>query len=195
MKPRCPHCEMEFDIVSYRMKQHVKYCTAGPNPRKLIVNLSCYFCQLEFHDFAALAVHVRYDCLNNPKREDRIADPGEYSMNVGSYVKPQAERLPLLDAILFKKLAKKGKVTGKMIACRQINSPKFNGLAMDFKNGSSKFCFLARFDRFDVGNLVKQTGSEETDDWIGETITFWANKTKGKNGKKGGTFINVSNKK
>ena len=60
-------------------------------------------------------------------------------MNVGTYVKNggQQERLPLLDASLFKKLHKKGVVTGKMISCRQINSPKFKGLAMDFKNGTA----------------------------------------------------------
>ena len=41
------------------------------------------------------------------------------TMNVGSYLKKggQQERLPLLDARLFKKLQKKGVVTGKMISC------------------------------------------------------------------------------
>lgn len=111
-------------------------------------------------------------------------------MNVGNYVGASAgNRLPLLDFKLFKKLQKKGIVTGKMIACREIKSPKFQGLAMDFKNGTMKFSYLARFDRYDIGALALQCKSEETDDWIGESIRFYSKK-----GTKG-TFINVVNPK
>src|SRR2546430_9603623 len=57
-------------------------------------------------------------------------------MKVGAYVKngAQQERLPLLDDRLFRKLQKKGVVTGKMISCRQVTSPKFKGLAIDRKS-------------------------------------------------------------
>jgi hypothetical protein len=113
-------------------------------------------------------------------------------MKVGPYVKNggQPERLPLLDASLFRKLQKKGVVTGKMISCRQVNSPKFKGLVMDFKNGKAKFSFLASFERWDIAAIVRQLGSEETDDWIGQQVRFIMRK-----GQKGGMFINVENPK
>ena len=113
-------------------------------------------------------------------------------MNIGPYVKNsrRQERLPLLDASLFGKLQKKGVVTGKMISCREVNSPKFKGLVMNFKNGKTKFSFLARFDRWDIGAIVRQLGSEETDDWLGKQVRFIPRK-----GQKGGTFINVENPK
>ncbi len=113
-------------------------------------------------------------------------------MNVKSYVNKggQQERLPLLDASLFRKLQKKGVVTGKIISCRQVTSPKFKGLAMDFKNGTAKFSFLASFDRWDIGAIVRQLGSEETDDWPGQQVRFIIRK-----GQKGGMFINVENPK
>lgn len=122
----------------------------------------------------------------------------EDSMNVGAHIKAGGggERLPLLDSKLFNKLKKNDQVVGKMLACREINSPgkkgkqPFHGLAMDFKNGSGeKFAFLARFDRWDIGAIALQCGSEETDDWIGQSIKFVSKK-----GDKG-TFINVLNPK
>jgi len=114
------------------------------------------------------------------------------NMNVKSYVNNggQQKRLPLLDASLFKKLQKKGVVTGKMISCRQITSPKFKGLAMEFKNGTVKFSFLASFERWDIAAIVRQVGSEETDDWLGQQVRFIIRK-----GQKGGTFVNVENPK
>ena len=113
-------------------------------------------------------------------------------MNVGSYVNNggQQKRLPLLDASLFRKLQKNGVVTGKIISCRQANSPKFKGLVMEFKNGAAKFSFLASFERWDIGAIVRQLGSEETDDWLGQQLRFIIRK-----GQKGGTFINVENLK
>jgi hypothetical protein len=81
-------------------------------------------------------------------------------MNVKSYVKSggQQERLPLLDDRLFRKLQKKGVVTGKMLSCKQITSPKFDGLAMGFKKGTDKFSFLASFERGD-GRLDRPVGA------------------------------------
>ena len=113
-------------------------------------------------------------------------------MNIKSYVKSgeHQERLPLLDHRMFRKLHKKGVVTGRMISCRQVNSPKFKGLVMDFKNGTAKFSYLANFERWDIGAIVRQLGSEETDDWLGKQVRFIPRK-----GQKGGTFINVENPK
>jgi hypothetical protein len=113
-------------------------------------------------------------------------------MKVGAYVKNggQRERLPLLDASLFKKLQKKGVVTGKMISCRQVNSPKFKGLVMELKNRTAKFSFLASFERWDIAAIVRKLGSEETDDWLGQQVRFNIRK-----GQKGGTFVNVENPK
>jgi hypothetical protein len=113
-------------------------------------------------------------------------------MKVGKYVNSggQQERLPLLDNRLFRKFQKKGVVTGKMISCRQVTSPKFKGLAMEFKNGTAKFSFLASFERWDIAALVRQLGSEETDDWLGQQVRFIIRK-----GQKGGTFVNVENPK
>jgi len=113
-------------------------------------------------------------------------------MNVKPYVNSggQQERLPLLDASLFEKLQKKGVVTGKMISCRQVNSPKFKGLVMGFKKGKVKFSHLASFERWDIAAIVRQLGSEETDDWLGQQVRFIL-----RQGQKGGTFINVENPK
>jgi len=113
-------------------------------------------------------------------------------MKVGAYVNSggRQERLPLLDDRLFRKLQKKGVVTGKMISCRQVASPKFKGLAMEFKNGTAKFLFLASFERWDIAAMVRQLGSEETDDWLGQQVRFIIRK-----GQKGGTFVNVENLK
>jgi hypothetical protein len=110
------------------------------------------------------------------------------NMNVGAHVQEgsSGDYLPLLDPKLFKKLQKKGIVVGKMIACRNINTPKFKGLAMDFKAGNQKFAFLARFDRWDITALANQLKSEETDDWIGENVRFVSKKSS-----QGQVFVNV----
>ena len=113
-------------------------------------------------------------------------------MKVGQYVNNagQRERSPLLDDRLFKQLQKKGVVTGKMISCRQVTSPKFKGLAMEFKRGTAKFSFLTSFERWDIAAIVRQLGSEETDDWVGQQVRFIM-----RQGQKGGTFVNVENPK
>ena len=113
-------------------------------------------------------------------------------MNVKAYVnnEGQRERLPLLDHRLFKKLQKKGVVTGKMISCRPIASPRFKGLAMEFKTGTTRFSFLASFDRWDIAAIARQAESEETDDWVGHPVRFIM-----RQGQKGGTFVNVENPK
>lgn len=113
-------------------------------------------------------------------------------MNVGQYAGSSGggDYPPLLDAKLFKKLQKSGKVIGKVLAVRQVNSPKFKGLGLDLKNGTQKFGFLCGFDRFDIGAIVRQLKSDETDDWIGESIAFITKK-----GNDGRTFVNVENPK
>jgi hypothetical protein len=128
----------------------------------------------------------------NRVHQGRGAGKEENKMRVTKYVKSggQQERLPLLDDRLFRKLQKKGVVTGKMISCKQIASPKFKGLAMEFKNGTAKFSFLASFERWDIAAIVRQLGSEETDDWLGQQVRFNIRK-----GQKGGTFVNVENPK
>ena len=109
-------------------------------------------------------------------------------MNIGKYVNKssQQERLPLLDVRLFRKLQKKGVVTGKIVSSRQVKSPKFRGLAINLKSRTANFAFLASFERWDVGAIALQLGSEETDDWVGKQVRFISRK-----GQKGGTFINV----
>jgi hypothetical protein len=113
-------------------------------------------------------------------------------MKVAAYLNRggQQERLPLLDERLFRKLQRKGVVIGKMISCRQVASPKFKGLAMEFKNGTAKFSFLASFERWDIAAIVRQLGNEETDDWLGQQVRFIIRKAQ-----KGGTFVNVENPK
>lgn len=163
--------------ASLGAKYHAElWCNASHDE---LGDLKCYFCGKSFKDFGPLSEHVN-GC-----------DGKGGKMNVGQYVGAASQdRLPLLDGKLFKKLkGKGGLVTGKMLACRQINSPKFQGLAMDFKNGTHKFSFLARFDRYDVGAICLQCESEETDDWIGQTIKFIT-----KQGEKG-VFVNVLNPK
>lgn len=111
-------------------------------------------------------------------------------MNVGQYVKDGGgERLPMLDAKVFRKEEVKGTVRGKILAVRTINSPKFHGLALDLKCSGGKYAFLTGFDRFDIGAIVRQLKSDETDDWIGQTLRFVTKK-----GSKGGVFVNVASK-
>ena len=113
-------------------------------------------------------------------------------MKVTKYVNNggQQERLPLLDDRLFRKLQRKGVVTGKLISCKQVATPKFKGLAMEFKNGTFKFSFLASFERWDIAAMARQLGSDETDEWVGQQVRFISRK-----GQKGGTFVNVENPK
>lgn len=180
------------------------------------LQLQCAFCPKSFPDFGPLGSHVKADhpdvgsfLRSHPPEEQPEPQPEDWeehgwfadditpeeasTMNVGKYIKggQSGDRLPLLDAKLFKKLQKAGIVTGKMISCREIHSPKFDGLAMDFKHtGGSKFSFLARFDRYDIGALALQCDSEDTDDWIGMSVRFFTNKSS-----KGSVFVNVVNPK
>lgn len=117
-------------------------------------------------------------------------------MNVGQYVQAGGgERLPLLDAKAFRKEAVKGTARGKILAVREIHSAgkngkkPWNGLALDLKCSGGKYSFLCGFDRFDIGAIVRQLKSEDTDDWIGQTIRFVSKK-----GTKGGVFVNVASK-
>lgn len=184
--PKCPHCNSVDFLDWYAVKIHVKTCQYGPHTRKRrTISLRCTFCGFnEAKDFAELSVHVRTQCLGfTPKTTTR----GDEKMNVGKHVNDSGDGyLPLLDAKLFKKLQKKGAVSAKMIACREVKSPKFEGLAMDFKGTTQKFSFLARFDRWDITALAKQLKSDETDDWIGEIVRFVAKKSS-----KGQIFVNV----
>lgn len=189
IRPQCPHCLLWFETWPLE-KKHVKYCRYGPNARRSISskNLDCVFCgSREFKDFAELSLHVRTKCPGG-KGLEKYYRKEDLDMNIGSHIQGGAtgDYLPLLDPKLFNKLQKKGIVSGKMIACRNINTPKFAGLAMDFKAGERKFAFLARFDRWDVTAIAKQLKSEETDDWIGETVRFIAKKSS-----KGQVFVNV----
>lgn len=147
------------------------------------MSLDCWYCGMEFGDFAPLAFHVQrvhFKRLNYGKG-------GIWDMNVGQYNQSGGDRLPLIDSAMFKRLQKNGKVTGKILAVRQITAPKFKGLALDFKNGTEKFGFLTAFDRFDIGAIIAQLGSEETDDWIGQNLRFVTKKAK--TGNK--VFVNV----
>lgn len=117
-------------------------------------------------------------------------------MNVGAFAgSGGGERLPLLDHKLFKKLESNGRVIGKILAVRDLTAPRkgsdWKGIALDLKNGTEKFGFLCSLDRFDIGAIVRQLGSDETDDWIGQSIKFVAKK-----GNKGNrVFVNVENPK
>lgn len=201
LTPECPHCHVPLQLN--RLKRHIKFCKLAPRPRgREQLTLLCAFCRAPYQDFAALANHTRNECINNPNRKESPRNQSTDSlgwflsespyerkddMNVGTFVNESGSNfLPLLDPKLFRKLAKKGIVTGKMLACRQVNRPTFKGLAMDFKSGQIKFSFLARFDRWDITALAKQLGSEETDDWIGGNVRFVAKKSS-----KGQTFVNV----
>jgi hypothetical protein len=133
---------------------------------------------------AAEQVRLRAQKISTKKRSKK--------MNVAAYISGtgQRDRLPLLDASLFRKLQKKGVVTGKITLCRHITSPKFKGLVMEFKSGTAKFAFLASFERWDIGSIARQLGSAETDDWVGQQVRFISSK-----GQKGREFINVENAK
>jgi len=112
-------------------------------------------------------------------------------MNVGGFVQQQ-EQNPYLDA---KAIGGKA-ASGKILEARAVKTPKFNGIFLTVKIGSRKFAYPLSFDRFDIGAVVAQTKSEETDDWIGEKIKFVCKKgkTAGKNGKYP-VFVNVLNPK
>jgi len=155
--------------------------------------LPCWLCGLgskTYSDFGPLSQHVRRDHpeIVGLMKEATFPQGGDEYMNVGQYNQGAAgNRLPLLDPKLFRKLQDRtGHVTGKMLACSEVKTPKFKGLVLNFKTGTTKYTFLANFDRWDISGICAQLKSEDTDDWIGESVRFVAKK-----GKKGGTFINV----
>lgn len=105
-------------------------------------------------------------------------------MNVGAYnTSGNQEQLDFLSAKVVGKSA-----NGKILAVRQVKTPKFHGLFLDVKVGANKYAYGVSFDRFDLGAIIAQVGSEETDDWLGQSVKFVTKKGK----KKGQTFINVA---
>lgn len=118
---------------------------------------------------------------------------GRFNTGGGNY-----ENLPLLDSRAFnREKDSKGFVVAKILAAREIKSKKksrWEGLALDIKAKSgTKYSFLMKtgdksgqVDSYDIGAICQQTNSEETDDWIGESIKFVSKK-----GKTGGVFVNV----
>jgi hypothetical protein len=111
------------------------------------------------------------------------------SMRVGAYAKDtggSSERLDLLPASVVGKQLKV-----KVVSVREVDTPKFSGLAVEVKAGSEKYIHLLNFDRrqnWDLVATVAQMGTDETDDWAGKSLIFVT-----KQGKKKGTkFVNVS---
>lgn len=119
-------------------------------------------------------------------------------MNVGSYRKAGGGG-DFNPFITSKDVGKSAKF--KVIGVRELHTPPrkaskgkkasagFDGLMVDLKNGTHKYCLPVRFDRFDLGNICDQMKSEDTDDWIGGTLKLVTAK-----GKKGGVFVNVAKK-
>ena len=108
-------------------------------------------------------------------------------MKVGAYIKDGAgDRLPFIQA---KNVGLKGAKV-KIIQVRAVSTPKFNGLFLDVKLKDKKYSLPARFDRpIDLGNIVRQMGSDDTDDWPGQSLKLITAR-----GKKGGMFVNVARK-
>lgn len=105
-------------------------------------------------------------------------------MNVSAFnTGGNQEQLDFLPA----KVVGKG-TTGKVLAARAVKTPNFNGLFLDVKIGNTKYSYGVSFDRFDLGAICAQMGSEETDDWIGNNLRFITKKGK----KKGQVFVNVA---
>ena len=118
-------------------------------------------------------------------------------MNVGAYANNAGGDFPPpLNVKAFNKNKdKRGYVSGKVLAVREINTPggkkkkdgtkskPFHGIALDVKVNGTKYGFLTSFDRFDVGAICEQLGSTETDDFIGETLKFVLSK---------GKYVNVA---
>jgi hypothetical protein len=82
------------------------------------------------------------------------------------------------------------KASGKILEARAVKTPNFGGIFLTVKINGQKYAYPLSFERFDIGAVCDQLGSSETDDWIGETVTFVTKKGKTKNGKRV-TFVNV----
>lgn len=185
----CPHCRGEIDdpnvVQSYRTRQKQEY--NQPPPWHSNGNC-CEWCGLAHDPAGREFCQAALDAV-------RASGVRHDSMNVGAYAQNTGGDFPpLLDAKTFKKEAKgKPILSGKVLAVREIHSkPKkgkkpFNGIALDMRINGTKYGFLTSFERFDIGAIVAQLGSAETDDWIGETLKFVAKKSS-----KGGTFVNVA---
>lgn len=107
-------------------------------------------------------------------------------MNIGSFRgESNFEQLPFLSEA-FSKAGQKLK--GKLLAVRPVKTPAFKGLFVDVKVGATKYALGVRFDpSYDLDALATVCKSDDTDDWIGQTVIFVAQK-----GKKGNQlFANV----
>lgn len=118
-----------------------------------------------------------------------VRQKAEETMNVAKYVNEGGgyESLPLLDARAFKREKDaKGFVVAKIIATREIKSKKkkrgkepFHGLAIDIKvKKGTKYTFLTSMEGYDIGHIVDQLGSDDTDDWAGASLKFVLSKGK-----------------
>lgn len=107
---------------------------------------------------------------------------GGNTMRVGGFVQ-EGEQHPWFDAAA----CKKAKGVAKVLGVRRVSTANLNGLVLELKAGDKKYAYSVRFDRFDLGAIVGQLGTDETDDWLGKSIKFVVKK-----GKKGAKFVNVA---
>src|SRR5712664_1355844 len=166
--PTCPHCFIELDSW-HRMKMHVKYCQMGAHPRVRSDELACYFCRAPFNDFAALAKHVRNDCINNPA--PKIYTMEEIKMILDSNIAKQG---PITSHTFLKARHINGKsCDAEIIAFRQADSTMpYSDYLLDVKIGKAKFTQGLRERGEDMIRLVKMFGLD-TDKWIGKTVSCY----------------------
>lgn len=105
-------------------------------------------------------------------------------MNVGHYAANSFEQHDFVNA----KDVGKG-CTAKILEVKPVKTAKFDGLFLTLKIGAVKRTLGLAFERFDIGAVCKQVGSDETDDWIGENIKLVTKKS-GKT-----TYVNVETPK
>jgi hypothetical protein len=176
----------------------------APTSRKADV-LTCSFCPEDFPDFAALAEHVKKDhpdwfkqdgpLLIRPKkaaeaisaemdgkkvaRNERSNDKAQQSNNRGGG--GQRERLPLLDAELFDKLAgKDNTVEAEITNVIRVDTRKWQGIILNLRIGKEECSFLIGYDRWDLKSLISQ--------FEGSKIKFTS-----REGSKGTVFVNIWN--
>lgn len=111
-------------------------------------------------------------------------------MNVATFVDATSNRNDYLTASVVGKSGCKGRI----LEVKPVKTPKFYGLFLTVKVKGEKYAYPLSFERFDLGAVAAQVGSNETDDWLGQEIAFVCKK--GTNAKgKSTTFVNVARPK
>jgi hypothetical protein len=80
--------------------------------------------------------------------------------------------------------------TATILEARPVTTSGFSGIVLTVKLRNKNYAYPLSFRKFDIKAVFAQLKSAETDDWIGEHVTFVTRKWKTRN-EKASTFVSV----